>query len=194
MEVSSTTQTTTSKIYSLTKMGICIALLAVASYIYIPIPFSPTGITAQTIIVNLIALILTPKQAFATMGTYLVMGLIGLPVFSGGATGFAKLFSPTGGFYFGFLAAVVVISMLNKLHITKFGGKKNDIRRYFLLTTVVGMPIIYLFGTAFMCFFARMAVPAALMAAVVPYLLGDVLKTAVACTLAIAINKTRVFG
>ena len=62
------------RIQTLTKIAICITLLIVASYIVIPLPFSPVVITAQTLIVNVIALVLTPKQAFAAMGVYLFAG------------------------------------------------------------------------------------------------------------------------
>lgn len=89
-------------IQDLTKMSICVALLCISSYIYIPLPFTPAGVTAQTIMINLIALILTPRQAFSTVGVYIMIGLIGIPVFGGGTSGIGKLLSPTGGFYFGF--------------------------------------------------------------------------------------------
>lgn len=69
------------KTHDLTKMAICITLLCISSYVSFPLPLSPVMITTQTIIINLIALILTPKQAFVTVSLYIIMGLIGLPVF-----------------------------------------------------------------------------------------------------------------
>ena len=66
-------------------------------------------ITGQTLAVNLIALLLTPKQTFAAISVYLLAGLIGLPVFAGGISGPAKFVSPTGGFLIGFLAAGVFV-------------------------------------------------------------------------------------
>ncbi len=169
------------RIQTLTKIAICITLLIVASYIVIPLPFSPVVITAQTLIVNVIALVLTPKQAFAAMGVYLFAGLIGLPVFSGGVSGPAKLFGPTGGFLIGFWVAVVVISLLK--------GKRPSFWRYLLVTMCVGLPIIDFFGVLFMCILQQATVPAALMAAVVPFLPGDILKAVVACLLAVALNR-----
>ena len=72
---------------TLTKMALCLALISVSAYIAIPIPFTPVLITAQTIIVNLIALLLTPAQSAFVISVYTLMGLCGLPVFSGGAGG-----------------------------------------------------------------------------------------------------------
>ena len=58
------------KTHDLTKMAICITLLCISSYVSFPLPLSPVMITTQTIIINLIALILTPKQAFVTVSLY----------------------------------------------------------------------------------------------------------------------------
>ena len=82
----------------LTKMGLLTALICVSAYIVIPLPFSPASLTAQTLVVNLIALLLPPRQAAFTIIVYIFLGLTGLPVFSGGVGGPGKLFGPTGGY------------------------------------------------------------------------------------------------
>lgn len=163
------------------KIAMCVALLCVSAYLSFPLPFTPIVITAQTIIVNLLALILTPRQAVTAVAVYLLMGTVGLPVFSGGGSGLAKLLGPTGGFLFGFLFMVLAISLLK--------GKNNHLGRYLLVTIGVGMPVLYFMGTAYMCLTAHLSVPAALMAAVVPFLAGDVLKCVGASLLAVALNK-----
>jgi biotin transport system substrate-specific component len=56
------------KTRELTKMSICIALLCVSAYISFPLPFTPAMVTAQTVMINLIALILTPKQSAIAIG------------------------------------------------------------------------------------------------------------------------------
>ena len=67
---------TSMKAAVLTKIGICIALLCVSAYISIPIPFSTAPITAQTVIINLIAIILLPKEAFFAITGYLIAGVL----------------------------------------------------------------------------------------------------------------------
>ena len=99
-------------ITSITKIALCVAVLCASSYLGIPLPFTPIVLTFHTVIINLIGLMLKPKEAAYTILTYILMGLIGLPVFAGGTSGPGKLFGPTGGFYFGFLVAAVVISLL----------------------------------------------------------------------------------
>ena len=66
----------------LTQMALLTALLCISAYIVIPLPFTPVSLTAQTLMVNLIALLLTPQQAAFTIGAYILLGLAGLPVFS----------------------------------------------------------------------------------------------------------------
>mgnify|MGYP000947561377 CR=1 FL=1 len=61
----------------LTKMALLTALICVSAYIVIPLPFSPASLTAQTLVVNLIALLLTPRQAAFTIVVYMLLGLSG---------------------------------------------------------------------------------------------------------------------
>lgn len=66
-------------IYSAAKSAICISLLSATAYLVIPVP--PSGISLMTVMVNLIGLALTPSQSALSMAAYLLMGLIGIPVF-----------------------------------------------------------------------------------------------------------------
>lgn len=169
------------RVYTLTKIALCITLLIVCSYLVVPLPFTPVVITGQTLAVNLIALLLTPKQTFAAIGVYLLAGLIGLPVFAGGISGPAKFVSPTGGFLIGFLAAAVLISLLK--------GKNNQFWRYLLVTALVGIPVINLFGVIMMSITQGVTLQAAFLSTVAPFLIGDVIKAVLASLLAFLLNK-----
>lgn len=168
-------------IYNLTKTALCVALLCVSSYFIIPLPFSPVVISLHTVMVNLIGLILKPKQAAVAMVTYLLMGLIGLPVLSAGTAGPGKLFGPTGGFYFGFLFAVVAISLLK--------GAKNSLGRYILVTICVGIPIQHVCAIAMMCFHNGGNIGAAVTTVSLPFLVGDVAKCVMASVVGVALNQ-----
>lgn len=168
----------------LTKMSICVALLCVSAYISFPLPFTPIMITAQTIVINLIALLLSPKQSAITVAVYILLGAVGLPVFSGGTAGIGRLLGPTGGFILGFLIAAPLISLAK--------GKTNSFKRYLLVTVAIGMPVIYLFGTIQLALLNKISFAAALSAAVLPYILGDVLKCLAASYLGKVLNKVLV--
>lgn len=160
----------------LTKMALLTTMICISAYIIIPLPFSPVSLTAQTLIVNLIALLLSPGQAAFSIGIYLLLGLVGLPVFSGGMGGPAKLFGPTGGYLLSYLIAVVLISWLK--------GKKYNFIRYSSVTILVGMPIIYLLGSIYMRILTGMDWTGVLSAAVLPFIPLDFFKCICAALIA----------
>lgn len=169
------------KTTELTKIALLVALLSVSSYIIIPLPFSPVSITAQTIVINLIALILTAGQTAITIGIWVLLGAVGFPVFSGGTGGLGRLFGPTGGYILGYFIAAIVISLLK--------GKKNQMFHYCVVTIILGIPIIYLFGWSWMKFVTEMEWKASFFAAVVPFFPGDIVKCIMASMTAVVLNK-----
>lgn len=160
----------------LTKMALFAALICVSAYIIIPLPFSPVSLTAQTFIINLMALLLTPRQTAYTLLLYILLGLLGLPVFSGGAGGPGKLFGPTGGYIFSWLIAVPLMARLK--------GSHYHFTRYCAVTMLVGMPIIYLLGTAYMKVLTGMGWTGAFTAAVLPFIPLDLFKCVAAALVA----------
>lgn len=169
------------KIKELTKMSICIAIICVSAYISFPLPFTPVMITAQTIAINLVALILMPKQSFLVVLLYIFLGAFGLPVFSGGTSGFGNLFGPTGGFIIGFLLIAPLISYLK--------GKNNSFKRYLFVTIFVGMIVLYAVGTVYMSIVQKISIIAALSLAVFPFIAFDILKCFLSSFIAVKLNK-----
>lgn len=160
----------------ITKMALMVAFVSVASYIVIPLPFTAASITGQTLAVNLVALVLTPGETFFTMVCYWLLGLVGAPVFAGGASGPGKMFGPTGGYYIGFVIATVLIAWLK--------GQKYDIKRYILVMVLVGVPIIDGMGCVWMKFAAGITWKAAFAAAVLPFIPLDIMKCVAASLIA----------
>lgn len=93
--------------------GLLVALLVVSCLF--TIPFGLVPFTMQTAVIILIALMLPPKQAAACCLVYLLMGAIGLPVFSGMTGGFGKFLGPTGGFLVSYPIATATASFLRRL-------------------------------------------------------------------------------
>ncbi len=168
-------------VVSMTKIALCIAMLCVSSFLVIPLPFTSSVLSLHTVMVNLIGLVLSPGQAFVTMFVYLLMGLIGLPVFSAGTGGPGKLFGPTGGYYFGFLFAVILISLLK--------GKKLNPLRYGAVTIFVGVPIQHICAMAMMCFHNGFNIPVSFFTISLPFLPGDIFKCILASLVGVALNK-----
>lgn len=169
-------------IRSLCKAALCTALLCISAYIAFPLPFSPTLVTAQTIVITLIGLLLPPLQAAASVAVYILVGCVGLPVFSGGAAGIGQLVSPSGGYIFGFLLSAVVISLLK--------GSRPNLVRYLIVSILAGIPDVYLLGVPGMLLFAKIPLGWELFtASVFPFLPGDIFKAVVACLMAVALEK-----
>lgn len=156
----------------ITKITLMTAFLVAASYLVIPLPFAVAAISVQTLAVNLIALLLPPVQAGLSIAIYILLGAIGLPVFNGGNGGIGYLLGPTGGIFAGFIAAVVLISLLK--------GKKYSLVRYSLVTVFVGVPVIYLFALGWMVCVTGMPIRDAFLVGCAPFLLGDAAKCVVA--------------
>ena len=169
------------KTKDMTKMALCVAILCVTSFLVVPLPFTPIVISLHTIAVNIVGLILGPVQAGVTILVYLLMGLVGLPVFSAGTAGPGKLFGPTGGFYFGFLFAVVAISLLR--------GKKISMKRYMVVSIVVGIPIQHICAILGMCMHNGGNIAAAFVMVSLPFIIGDIVKCVLSSMVGVSLNK-----
>lgn len=164
------------KTLTIAKVTLMTAFLAVASYIVIPLPFAVAAISVQTLVVNLIALLLSPVEAGVTILVYILLGAVGLPVFNAGNGGLNYLLGPTGGFFIGFLVEVILISMLK--------GKKYSISRYSIVTVFVGIPVLYVFAVGWMAAVTGMTLNAAFLTGCVPFLPMDAVKCVAASLIA----------
>lgn len=119
----------------LTLMSMLLAMLVVCSQIAVPV--GQTVLTAQTFAIMLIALILPPKYAVGTVLAWVLAGGVGLPFFANFKSGFGVLLGPTGGYIYGFVLAVLLISLI--------AGRKFSLWRA-VLGCAVGLLFVYLFG------------------------------------------------
>ena len=147
------------------------AMTAVGAYIKIPIPIGPVPITLQVLFVLLAGIMLKSKWGSISMLIYLLLGIVGLPVFAGGASGLGVLFGPTGGYLIGFVAAAFVIGFL-----ADQVGTSNILRNAVFMT--IGVGIIYLFGVTQLVIVANLTPMQAIGAGMLPFLIGDFLKIA----------------
>ncbi|KFI97289.1 biotin transporter BioY [Bifidobacterium stellenboschense] len=156
----------------------------------IPIPGTPVPITLQTFVVMLAGLMLTWRQAGAAVAAYLAAGAAGLPVFAGGASTMA-LVGPSAGFLLGFLPGVVVIALI-KGKTGAHGAKATFLAalRYFAAAFLGGVVVVYAFG--FLVQSALTGAPIAVVAiASMGFVIGDVVKAAVASLVAAGLAKLR---
>ena len=174
-------ETAADKTRNLTKMALCVALMAISSYLSFPLPFTPALVVATTIIINMTAFILKPNDAFLVILAWLLIGAAGVPVLPAGTAGLGRLLGPTGGFYVSFVVAAWLMS--------KLLNGSNSFKKMVFLGIAVGMPVIYIGGCISMYLVAHMSVWATLVAAVFPFIFGDVVKVVAGAFLATRINE-----
>ena len=100
-----------SNVSNLVRDALMLGVLICLSQISVALP-TAVPITLQTLAIYLIACLMTPNHAFYTVLCYLIMGAIGLPVFSNFNSGMGALIGPTGGFLFSFPIMALVMSTI----------------------------------------------------------------------------------
>lgn len=169
-------QATFHKTAVMTRLALLIAMNCISAYLIIPIPFSQSPLALQTMVVNLVAFLLPPKQAFIVMVSYIFLGLIGVPVFTGGSAGPGKIFGPTGGYILGFAVAATLIAWLK--------GNSYHFRRFALVSIGVGIPVIYIMGAVQLQVLTGMPWSAVFFSGVLPFIPLDIVKCIGAAALA----------
>lgn len=180
---------TISKTHSRLRSMVFVALMAAFLCIFSPIsiPLYPVPITLQTFAVFVASALLGWKKGVIAVFIYLLVGLIGLPVFSGWTGGFSSFATPSSGYIIGFLFTALLTGFL----IDRFS------RRIWIypLAMIAGLLVCYLFGTVWFLVYMNvwMATPytlwQALLVCVIPFLVGDVLKIITAAVLCYPLRK-----
>jgi biotin transport system substrate-specific component len=146
-------------------------LTGLAAQVSIPIePLSPVPVSLQTFAVLLVGAALGPWRGLASMALYLVAGLVGVPWFAGGTHG-------AGGASFGYVIGFVVAAGLVG-ELARRRGDRTPLRT--AGTMVVGNLAVYAFGVAWLVAVAGLGPVKALVVGVLPFLIGDAIKIALA--------------
>ncbi len=151
-----------------------IAILALLSQISVRLPFTPVPITGQTLGVLLIALTFGARRAPWIVGSYLAVGLAGLPVFA------VAPFGPTAGYLLGMLGAAFVVGAASERGWTRSFGRA-------FAAALVGTAIISAAGLAVLAFFVP--TNTLLVAGLLPFIPGDLIKAAIAAGVASRLEK-----
>lgn len=155
-------------------VGLCTALMIIFAQISIPVPFSVVPITFQTFAVILIAVVLEEQLATRTLMVYTLLGVIGLPVFSGFSGGLTRVFGPTGGFILGFIVMAFVIGWCSK----------RGTKIFLWCGTYIGIFVDYMMGVVQLAFITNMSIKEAIMVGAFPFLVKDIILAAVAIIVA----------
>ncbi|MFI0961248.1 biotin transporter BioY [Streptomyces sp. NPDC021080] len=151
-------------------------LTALAAQVSVPVPGSPVPVTGQTFAVLMTATALGPAQGFASQLLYLLLGALGLPVFTDAQHGIHAFSGATGGYLLGFLAAAAIAGFG-----ARHGADRSSIRA--LASLIPASGAIYLFGASWLSLSTGMSPGQAISVGVVPFLFGDAMKALLAAGL-----------
>lgn len=123
----------------ITQIGIFTALTAIGAFISIPV--GPVPITLQSFFVLLSGIILGSRKAMLSQVSYVLLGLFGLPIFSGFSGGFSHMLKPSFGFLIGYIAAAYISGKISE---------KNSSSKNLTLAVLAGTTVLYAVGLPYM--------------------------------------------
>lgn len=153
----------------LTLTGLFTAITVMLAQFRLDLPFSPVPITFSLVGVFLSAILLSTKCSFFSQLVYILLGICGLPVFSGFSGGIGVLAGAKGGYIISYPFIVLVIGVI--LH------RKHTVSRIALFgTQIIGLLICYTLGTAWLAYVTGASPAAAITSGVIPFLPMDIVK------------------
>ena len=164
-------------------IGVAVALITVCAWISVPVFTIP--FTLQTFAIPLVGGLLGWKRGTAAVLVYILMGLIGIPVFAGFKAGVPALFGATGGYIFGFLFLCLLPAFAKQIPAGN-GAARTMI---FYGFSILGCAVLYLFGTVWLVLMTRCAVGYALGICVVPFIVPDAVKLAISSIITVRLEK-----
>lgn len=180
MEQKTVSVKTSAQIRAAVLCGLFAAFTAVFSQISLPI--GPVPISCSLIAVYLAGLFLPVKTAALSQLVYLLLGIIGVPVFAGFQSGAARLAGPTGGYLLVYPVMALILSLAMVIYDKKLARKPLAARAAYIVSAMlVSLIVCYAAGTAWFTVFSGSSFQTALSLTVVPFIAGDIAKI-VLCT------------
>lgn len=165
------------------------ALISISAYLSIPMPTS-VPISLQPFFAMLAGAILGSKRGAISMTLYMLIGLVGVPVFSGGASGPGTILSPTFGYIIGFIACAYVTGLI----VEK--SRKKNFTAGMMIAPFIGVLVDYLVGVPYLFVIFNTVLGKAISPYVAltygffPYIVLDIAKAGVVAAIALSIIPT----
>jgi len=152
-------------IYRLVWAALLSALIGAGAFISIPVPVSPIPVTLQDMFLILAGLLLGYRYGLIALALYVLVGVLGLPVFSGGKGGIGVILGPTGGYFAGFVLVVLAAAWCRGFKLWTAGA--------ICLLALLGMLLL---GSIRLSMFLEIPLQQGLVAGFVVFVPGSVLK------------------
>lgn len=170
-------------LYKTVRSGIFAAIICVSSFFVIPIGTVPISFTVFAVM--LCAIALSPLEAFFASTVYVLMGAVGLPVFSGGSGGFGMLFGITGGYIWSYPLLALIVALFAKINLN------NKLLKFAVsfIGCLIGIILCYTLGTFQYILVANTHLYTALGVCVIPFVPIDIIKALAAISIGFAVKS-----
>lgn len=162
-------------------IGLMAAVTCVLGPLSIPIPVSPVPISLTNLALYFTVYVIGMKRGTLSYIIYLLIGFVGVPVFSGFTAGPGKLLGPTGGYLIGFIPLALICGF--------FVDRWPEKRWLHFIGMVAGTLVCYLFGSAWLAYQGGYSFAYACAIGMIPYLPGDLAKIIIALILGPQLRK-----
>lgn len=180
-----------SRTRSIAFVGLTIAIMGVSAWV--AIPFGPVLLTLQMFALMFAIMVLTPKQCMAAVAGYLVLGAVGLPMFSGMRGGIGMLMGPTGGYLWGYLLGAVAALLVREVLGRAMGGAKSlgGMKAFAvdMMACLAFIVVTYVCGCFQYAAVVGVDLAAAFAVTIAPFAVPDVLKAVAAVLCARAVKR-----
>ncbi len=176
------------------RLTLCAVMAAVICVLApISIPIGPVSITGGTLAIYLTAYLLGGVWGTVSTLVYLLVGMVGLPVFSNCMGGAARLLGPTGGYLVGYLPMALLAGAVVQWSFHRFDGRGKAGVAMALAVQFTGMAlataVLYAFGTAWYCLQAGVGLQKAFAICVRPFIPVDLIKLVIALAIGMPVQN-----
>lgn len=170
-------------LYRISRSGLFAAIICVCAFISIPIGAVP--VTAALLAIMLSGITLSPLEAVAATMVYVVMGALGLPVFSGGSGGIGVLIGPTGGYIWSYPLCALAVSLISRIKT------KNKFPAFAVpfAGCILGTAVCYCAGTVQYMVLCDASFYTAAVTCIIPFVAVDIIKALAATFIGTSLRK-----
>ncbi|MCM1090110.1 MAG: biotin transporter BioY [Butyrivibrio sp.] len=162
-------------------IGLMTAVICVIAPFSLNIPVSPVPISLGSMAIYFVITVLGMWRGTICVLLYILLGFVGLPVFTNFSGGVGKVLGPTGGYIVGY----VFLALIFGFFVEHWKGRLV----MHIIGAALGTIVMYFFGTLWLAYLTHMGFVAALWAGVIPYIPGDIVKLAVSMAVGIQLRK-----
>lgn len=166
---------------------VAVAVVALSLSAGIAIPVGPVPFTLQILVLGIVVATMPAGEAVCAVASYLALGALGAPVFSGYVGGIVRLIGPSGGFLYGFLPAVAAGAALR----ARLERTRLPFAAAVFAALLVFIALSYFFGWAHLVVVGQMEPAAAFAIACAPFIVCDLVKAGMATGVAVSVRGAR---